>query len=162
MTRGRLWNSGRDSGPHPRDSFHMKNAIFAIISLAFTAGILSGKILTIAWDPNPETDIAGYVLTVTTGDAAREILVEGKTVEVDVECQPGDVLVVRAFNEQGMHGINSDPLIIGTAPGKPGGLRARQTVTIEQSNHLGEWQTLAEITTYDSASSQRFWRATNP
>jgi hypothetical protein len=144
-----------------KTTYLLRTLALSLVIIAGVMAVANARELTVAWDANPEPDIAGYVLTVTTGKFSREIDLKGKT-EVNVDLQPGDVLFVRAYNTQGTHGPNSDPLTVSQAPGKPGGLRVTHTVTLEQSNNLGEWEKLATISTYDSAQSQAFWRVANP
>lgn len=131
-----------------------------LILAALTAPLFARE-LTVAWDANPEPDVAGYKLTITTGDKSREIDVPAAT-EVTADLQPGDVLRVRAYNVLGFEGPNSDPLTIGGSPSKPGALRVRHTIELQQSNNLGEWETIATVGTYDSAGAQAFWRTKNP
>lgn len=116
--------------------------------------------MTVAWDANPEPDVKGYKLTIQSGDASRVIDVPGKT-EVVADLKAGDVLRVRAYNVLGLEGPDSDPLAI-SAPGKAGGLRVKHTVEIQQSNNLGEWETISTVASYDSAARQEFFRVKNP
>lgn len=111
------------------------------------------------WDANPEREkVVGYKLKIVSaaGDL-REIDVPGAT-ETPATVSAGDVATVRAYNEIGLESSESEPLAI-SAPGKPGALRMRHTVEIQESSNLKEWRTLATVTTYDSADRQGFFRA---
>lgn len=143
---------------------HLYKLTIALLMLVHYAW---GASAVLAWDANPETNIAGYKLSVGTAgpdgkiEWTREIdVVDGK-VETDVhDLMPGETyhFAVLAYNTHGQTGPMSDVITytIPVPPSAPGGLRV---VEIQTSANLEDWQTIAMIPQHPEGKSAEFVRA---
>lgn len=132
----------------------LRSLELSMLILAAIVGHLSARDLIVAWDANPEPDIAGYVLTITNGPRTREIDVPDGT-ELTTDLIDGDTITVRAYNTLGFHSPESDSISI-KAPGKPGGLRV---VEIQTSANLKDWRTIALVPQDPAEAPAEFVRA---
>lgn len=81
----------------------------------------------LAWDPNPEPDLAGYKLHYggTSGDYNRVVNVGNVTTYTLEVPNGGYFMAVTAYNAAGLESLPSNEIYVDVAapPGKPSGLR---------------------------------------
>ena len=86
-------------------------AAFILIALAFPA---TAADVTVVWDPNPESDIAGYIVSYGTSPGVKTALFDGspRTSQVITGLTVGTKYYFRveAYNSSGMKSVPSDEL----------------------------------------------------
>ena len=91
--------------------------------------------VTLAWDANPEPDIAGYRMHFGTVAGTYPNMVDvGNLVESPLQLPAGGTYyaVVTAYNTAGLESLPSNEVVFSTtAPGAPTGLKIKVTVTVE-------------------------------
>lgn len=100
------------------------SAIFAFLSVALAGICQAQSSVVIAWDPNPEPDVAGYnvLLGTNPSDMAIHRIITGDTIATLSGLSPSTTYycAVQAFNRVGLGSGLSEPISFATRP--PGGI----------------------------------------
>ncbi len=133
----------------------IRTLALSLILLAALMWATKADSLTLMWDHNPESNIAGYVLSAGTitdyaMGTARYIDTEAPINELTVDgLVPGQAysFAVHAYNTEGLHGPDSDTIIetvpfAPLPPVKPTGLAVR--FTVRSTNQLQVQRTILE------------------
>jgi hypothetical protein len=115
----------------------MKILLLVLLTLTLSVSARAAT-YKLKWNPNPpEEGVLAYRIYKIT-EAGRELLGTAPTNRIETEAQPGDRLVVTAWN--GSESEPSDELVIPAPPTKPG---APVILELEQSSNMKDWRPLA-------------------
>ena len=95
----------RSSHPSATTKILRRSAITLFLLLIFSASTVQAATVTLSWDPNPEPDIAGYVLSYGTSSGNYSTSVDvGKVTTWSVTLSPGFryYFAVQAYNTSGV------------------------------------------------------------
>ena len=111
--------------------------IYCLAYLAF-----ADRTINIAWNPNPETDLAGYHVFI---NGVKQPLTKFTVATITIP-DTETVLTAIAINNAGIEGPQSAALIIPALPPKPPvAVEGMRVVVIEDSSNLREWKPVAMI-----------------
>lgn len=130
--------------------------------LALLALVISGRSLTLEWDANTETNLAGY--KIYAGKLSRQYVAIGtnfggtNTVFVITNTLTGtNFFAVTAFDTDGLESEYSDEVWTVIKPQPPSGLRFAASITVQAAPAItGPWQNVTQLS--GDASSQKFYR----
>ena len=106
----------------------MKKLFLAVVAFFFMCGMTQAMDISIAWDANTESNLAGYKVHYDTDQSgppyANEIDV-GNVITFDMPTLADDVtcwIVVTAYNDMGLESGYSNEVVASLAPANPTGL----------------------------------------
>jgi len=143
--------------------------LYVLLALGWVSSLWSAPLVTLAWDPSPDTNVTSYrIYAGTQVDIYSSVTNAGTNLTVTIiGLAPGTwFFVVTARND--LTGLESDPSnvvwkTIGTNPPPAPPLKSiRISSTLESSNNpLGPWRDEISLMTQELPlpSTQVFWRS---